>query len=995
MAGLFTMTVCRDPRAAPAALDEAPALHTHPPRGTPASGSPAARPLRAAGMLPALLRRCGCPPASSSPPRGEPAEASLHDRLFAAWERRDWASLVATARAHLAASGPAPRLHPITEAAIAFFRPGEREIGPGDTERFLHRIGEERLTAYLDGTAAADRARMADDALALHCLGVLGGAPFDYASALRASEALAVSAKLVERDGEGRISPDLIRGIGEMDVFLPDWSFHLDVCRRSDSDEGWPVEGALERRLRKAERRKAEPPPEGDCDCRPGEDPCLPPDPCCAEVRYYIADLLELRHWTHRYRPGDLAYIENVAAGEQRTREHEMRRTREVLTEEETSERRAERRDFQVSDRGAFRREIDRQRASSQSAEASATGTYDAGAYSATVSATASFARSSSEALREAQETAVETVKKAVLEIEKETRTRRTERMTTEETEKNLHAFTNPTADPLVTKFFWVTQECGAQLFSYGKQMIAEFIVPAPASLYEHLVRERREAEIAARIRPPRGTEPVAPTLDVTAGDLHQDNYQGLCTRWGIEDPPAWPPPSMTLREEEIDDWPRGTSVPLDTLHFSIPPGFEAVGMSLSGKAEYNGEKGAHKVELACTGGTVHFSHEDGDKPQMSFVPHLTGQLDVTIVASNTEYVHAAVTLLLQRLPGTLELWQTTLYERLKEAYEAALAEYEKRMEPWDAYRDAKDALRRELVEAERGRHPFYNREIEAAELKRAVIYLMCQDFSVDGAMIRRSAPCGFPEIDRTAADRAGYEWYFWDRLMDWKRMSYAFFDYFWNPVCDWPARFDPDEPDALFRAFRRAGYARVLVPVSRAMHKDFLWYLATHEKWGQAGPPFSDTDPRWRNVVFELSYANDAAMTPREGTLDVVAGASVATVKDSGRYWSLAGTGVPDPALVALDLNRELYVGGEVYRVIAIALHPGSPAYSATQPSTGWWELTLDRPYGGATATGQLYAMGAQAVAPEFRFDLPTDLVWTGDRGICLPSYPLAPCVP
>ena len=135
--------------------------------------------------------------------------------------------------------------------------------------------------------------------------------------------------------------------------------------------------------------------------------------------------------------------------------------------------------------------------------------------------------------------------------------------------------------------------------------------------------------------------------------------------------------------------------------------------------------------------------------------------------------------------------------------------------------------------------------------------------------------------------------------------------------------------------------------------------------------------------------------MTAREGRLDVANGNPAVTIKGSNRYYSAAGTGLPDPAMIALDVDREIYIDGEVYLIVGIALNGASPAFNPLLPNTGWWDLTLDRPYAGATGTGLLYATGAQAVAPAFSFDMPTELIWAGDKGRCLPTYPLPPCVP
>ena len=1006
MARLFASAVVRDPEAAPPGWIDRRLIHTHPgagqqqPPATPAAATAAAaRPDK---------RKTG--PAPGEPGR-DAAASWLHDRLFAAWQAKDWNGLVGIARDHLGRSGPDPKLHPVAAAALAFFRPGEVRLREGDAERFLARFPEGQLAEYLQREHDAQRSRIADDALALHCLGLLGSARFDYLGALRSLEALTTSARLWQPAEPGpRISPAQLDEIGSYEVALPGWGFEIEVCRRSDSDEGWPRESPLERKIAQVRRRETVRLSDEFCECAPAEPACTPQDPCCAEVHYYIADLLELRDWPHRYKPGDIAYIEVQAPGETRSRTHVMERTLELLTETETSERSLETRDLQVTDRSELKVEIERQQEQKISAEATTTGTYDNKLYMFTATVSGSFSRTTSEAVREAQENAIETVKKAVSEIEKKTSVKRSERLTTKETETNVHAFSNVSEHPFVTQYFWVNQERRAQLYSYGKRVLAEFIVPEPARLYERLVEQRREAAVRDGVRPPPGDRPDRPLLKLKATDLTETNYKSLCDDWGVKDAPAFPPPTkqITLWEgtvEEIADQHE-----LNTRHFDVPAGYVGISIRVVCQVSYRTTTGGwfpstpspQKLRFSLPGGNAFDVTASSDDRTIGYSPALTGGVDVYITSFNTTHVDSWTTLNLVRQPEALEAWQKAVLGLIRERYEAALAAYVEKMKPWDAYDAACDARRRELQESERSRNPFFNRELERAELKRAVIYLMCQDFSVDGAMIRNAEPCGNPEIDRTAADRKGYDWYFWDLLIDWKLMAYAFFDYFWNPMCDWPERFDPDEPDALFKAFRRAGYARVIVPINPGMEGDFLWYVKTHQKWGPTGKPgFGPNDPRWRNVVYELGHANASAMTPREGRVEVDPTKSVVILKGSDRYWDpglgtpTAGVGTVDGAAITLDVDREIYIEGEVYLITAIALSTaaGAPQFDPAQPNSMWWDLTLDRLYVGP-AGSRLYGMGAQAVAPVFSFDVPTELIWAGEKNKCLPTYPLPACV-
>ena len=186
MAGLMTVAIGRDPMSAPAGLAEAPAIHTHPvgsavrPAPVSALHRALADPTSRTDVSPDEYREPGSAAADrASPP---PAELvgrplpTLHDRLFAAWSERDWPALAAIARHHLQQSGPNPSLHPVTAAAIEFFRPRTPGFQAGDAERFLLGFRDGELRAYAAGPAEEERRRLADDALALHCLGMLGQA---------------------------------------------------------------------------------------------------------------------------------------------------------------------------------------------------------------------------------------------------------------------------------------------------------------------------------------------------------------------------------------------------------------------------------------------------------------------------------------------------------------------------------------------------------------------------------------------------------------------------------------------------------------------------------------------------------------------------------------------------------------------------------------------------------------------------------------------------
>lgn len=975
MPRLMTMAVVRNPKPAPPRRPDTAVIRTHPE-----------------------------PSATITKGRSSTAAAAgtLSERLHGIWKASEWATLAAIARTHLEANGAAgPDIHPYSEAAIAYLQPELVAATDADLRGFLSGFDQKALKTYLTETLPLDRERLADHALALHCVGALGAAASDPVAGLRGLHAFALLAEAASADrvqGARRLVRIVERAV-TAEVAFPRWTFEIDVCGEIHLADGGKARLAptpLEDRLQRLDRSRAEA-GKGDCDCKPAEPVCTPQSICCPELKYYLADLLELRDWTHRYKAGDLAYIEVVGAGENRSREHVMKRVSEVYSESESTVRSLDKRDHQVTDSGSLSREIERQNETKLAADASVEGIYDAKAYKVTASASLSYDKNATQTIKEAQEQARETITSAVAELEKTVRALRSERVTTEETETNIHAWQNDGDEPKVTKYFWVTQEKRAQLYSHGKRLMAELIIPSPARLYERLMIDRLEAEVRRRVPPFEGVSPpTSAPLTLTAAELTPENYAQHVAAQGVNNAPL-PPDAIkyavaTGSYGEVKNEQKSVG----QLQITVPDGYHAVQMDLSGDATFRQYgTGQGRWVRFTLGSVVWFG--GGGHSLTAGLASLTGQLAIEVTAANIKGCQASLTIKCALDPATLAAWQQAVFDLVSTAHaakaaasEAAMADF---LEAQAEHKAAEDRVRAELREKAGARHPFFNRAIERTELKRAFIYLLCEDYSAESAWIAKAEPCGLPEIDRHATAERGYGWYFWDRLFDWKYMAYGFFDYFWNPICEWAERFDPDHADPLFKAFLGAGYARVLVPVSASMEEDFLWYAATRQKWGQSGaPPLDAEDPRWRNVLYELKYASESAMTPREGhAANVAPGDLSILIKDTDRYWDILAAQT-DLAAVAADLDRELFIDGATYFVADIQPEPGSPPFGGAD--TMWWRITLDRPYEGPASPRRLYSLGAQAVAPAFSFDMPTELIWAGAHDRCLPSYPLPACV-
>jgi hypothetical protein len=801
----------------------------------------------------------------------------------------------------------------------------------------------------------------------------------------------------------------------KLNSYLPTWTFEIDPCKCSDTRDSdthfrknllakkVDAKKTYDEKIKSLKKLsedkfadgvaktpddvKRHPHPDcqdvepeaSECDCTSNCDPvCLPTDPCCANINYYVTDLMVLREKTVCYKPSDLAYIENVAPGESRVREHSFIKTVEDFTEEEATTSRTEERDHQVTDRFSLQQEIENNISASVDVESTFS-------YGKTSSITINASLSKDVAQKEARETFKEAVSKATLKIQSDNRKLQSRRVTTEESEKNKHKFKNETALPEVTKYFWVTQENEGQVFSHGLRGMVEFLIPSPAMLYQQLEKLKAKREFNLK-------KPKHPCLRIE--DIISDKYSDYVVGYDLYElpkPPETPPIKCQKLIVKHDQ---------KQAQVNIPNGYTASSMQLIDSKikrsrfgrnprltfRFGGKKLQHKfqggVDTKISNATLNVSTsgmatiDEADLGSGSW-------LDIKITFTPN--------------PVDDSEWKLTVLKMIIEKYKEELRKYEEALAEHN---------RRQEDNRIQGRHPFAAVELVRAEIKRAAIYMMCDEFDCDDVMNLKSEPCGYPEINRSTAEKKTWDWYFFDRAFDWQLMSYKFYDYFRNPKCSWPDKFDPNDPNFMFNAFLRAGYVRVQCPITPAMDQDVLWYLNTKQKWGSGGTiPINPNDPRWVSVVEEIKHSYDVYQNDREGLVTAIVNTSSTNVNTnqvmitgSDRYWDpLSGT--IDQNAINLDLQREIFVDGISYRIINIELDSSGPSYGPSSGSDMQWIVSLNRIFEGeafADVSNNIlkkynYAIGAKYIGAPFQFELPTNLIWVGDHeNRCLPCYPI-----
>lgn len=359
----------------------------------------------------------------SASPDAESTFAKLHTNLHAAWSLRDAHKLEAVASKHLMqqATSGIPVIDPFTRTLYEFFKARGCEGTGAELIALVGGMTTQQINDYLTSSAQLV-SELKTQAFAAMVNGTLSQQGIDLLLAIKSIGAFQLIAAAILKYGKepSKIPVKMICAMLDADICFPEWSFDVDPCRWTKPDDAvpnprgntgviqtWPgsasaVDAAahasamavspmkqrMEREARVSAQRSAiaqavsdeatsamqlsdtteqypkpseDPKPPKDCNCE--EDlnpPCLPPDPCCAKINYYVTDTLVLRDKTKRYVPSDLAYIENVVIGETRTREHSFAKTIEDYAEEEVTTTKSEERDHQVTERFSVQNEIEK-----------------------------------------------------------------------------------------------------------------------------------------------------------------------------------------------------------------------------------------------------------------------------------------------------------------------------------------------------------------------------------------------------------------------------------------------------------------------------------------------------------------------------------------------------------------------------------------------------------------------------------------------------------
>jgi hypothetical protein len=650
------------------------------------------------------------------------------------------------------------------------------------------------------------------------------------------------------------------------------------------------------------------------------------------------------------YEGSEIAHIENVLSGEEKSRIHQRTRTTEELTETELVEETESEKDLQTTDRYELQTESQKAIDRDFSVEA---GVNTSGRYGLTkveTSLDAGFQQSQSESRSTSVQLAKDVVSRAVERTFESVRELRSLTITEQIREINKHGISNIKSQSsngvppsLSGVYAWVEKTHELELRQYGTRLMLEFHIPEPAVS----LLERKDSEKAAIPKP-------AP-FTVGPSDITQGKYLCLARLFGAEGVEPPPPQFINIGyawssapSEDVDKDTAEDTV-ADTI--GIPENYRPV----SGRAIVSAHPahiqyvdvfmavgGMPVINLVGTDyGDAEFDFDPKD-PWPNGLPvsvRAHGHFDKTLVA------HAVIRC--ERAPEALTEWQLRTWEQIKAAHQVLVREYERAVERAE-FRES------ELFEIQ-GRPEAENRHVEREELKKWAIKTMrLTPFEFDAV----EKVGDFQEISPVEADFQAPIARFFEEAFEWRELNYFLYPYFWGRRDAWVMRQQIAHPDPRHAAFLRSGAARVIVPVSPGSEERVLHYLESdpteNELFRIAGPndPEVPADSEYEDLWLELLINRNEELALGSGTLRVRNGsATVGINADGAAEWRVSER----------DRGRELYIRGDRYIVESVI--DGS-------------SFNLDEPYRGADDDEARYATGSVPYGPPWLVRVPTTLV-------------------
>jgi hypothetical protein len=586
-----------------------------------------------------------------------------------------------------------------------------------------------------------------------------------------------------------------------------------------------------------------------------------------------FAELLVVKQHLKRYQRMDIAHVENVLAGETKTRTHRsLSRLEDVFTtESETTNVRET--ELETADRFEMNRETSNTQRRDQRF---GFGLTLSGKYGPSVEFSSNAQLDVQTATENTSKTAVtyakDVVERSLERITERVREEQVRRIIREEEETNLHTLNNPGPKHVSGVYQFLEKVYESQVFNYGQRMMFDVMVPEPASYLWHI--EASPANDLQLPAPPPRLEADAPD----ASAITPLNYLQLAARYavtGIAQPPArYIASAISLEhgaaEGTEDDQPRS----IVFKEVPVPVGYRPYRVVLRPMALTDDHLtlvlnvGRSQRVWGPSANEVDVDDDDDfligaaaltmSLLQDSYPFEEQGKLPIQVLAFESNSYAVSAEVLFVRTEAGYGAWQIQTYNAIADAYHNAVLRYEQDVAQLRAAAEANA----EQTAAEFGASPSQNRLTIHGELKKHCLSILTRQRYEDFNATSDGDPPTF-DFDKAAVEGSFVR--FFEQAFEWDQLQYVCYPYFWARGSTWAQRFTRQDVDPFLLEFLQAGQARVVIPVRPGFEVAVCHFLDTLREtgvgviWNGEGDPPDITSPLYLPIVTEIGERTGA----------------------------------------------------------------------------------------------------------------------------------------
>jgi hypothetical protein len=570
-----------------------------------------------------------------------------------------------------------------------------------------------------------------------------------------------------------------------------------------------------------------------------------------------FAELMVLKQHLKGYQRTDISHVENVMAGESKTRTHRsFERAEQTFTveREDIDEREHE---LQTAERFELKQEAETTISEDQRF---GFGLSLSGRYGPSVEFDSSFegelSNSSEEVRKSSVNYAKDVVERSLEKVTKRVRQEQIRRILREQEETNVHALSNETANHVSGVYQYLEKVYESQVFNYGLRQIFDFMVPEPASFVWY-VQDVATTQLSLPMPPPK-----LETFVQSAEFVDEYKYLQVGAALGATDLAPPPPPyrmvttSLKHGDETADEEGHPSSVLEKEI--AIPDGY-APFWALVRPSALTDDAASFAITVGTantmwrpTGVDVGSDHSLSvgsiglSLLEMGFAHDAQSKVSVQMLAYESNTYAATFSIIFVRKEEALKTWQIKTYGALQAAWQARQLKYEQDVEQL-RQQASSTAARLSFVD----NAPSQNAKLIRNEFKKHCISILTTQ-RYDAFQATADGPPPF--FDFAAAAEEGAFIRFFEQAFEWDQLQYVCYPYYWARKSTWEERFQRNEVDPVFLDFVQAGAARVVIPVRPGFEAAVLHYLETTDIWNGQGVPATVNSPLYVPIITELS---------------------------------------------------------------------------------------------------------------------------------------------